>query len=173
MNGTTFTPEPFDALCVWQSVPYFVFRFTTEEFGAFYKGASFEPDEESFISAVRRQGWTIRDTEGGRVALIPGVSFDLRSAIPTCVVYPAHSIITSSGRRWDAVNGWEPLSEPAPKEDFDWVAVAAHLNECVEAYESTPEGRLALMLSIYPARTRFLDGERTADLFDSIMDIKL
>jgi len=58
--------------------------------------------------------------------------------------------------------------------DEQWADAERHLDEVVEAYESIPtaSGMPGLVLIINPIRKRFKAGERTAELYDEIMELE-
>ncbi len=57
---------------------------------------------------------------------------------------------------------------------MDWNKAEQHLKEAEAAYsEIGSAGYFALAFVIRPVRDRFNEGERTQELYDEILDIKL
>jgi hypothetical protein len=57
---------------------------------------------------------------------------------------------------------------------YDWEAALKHLNDVKEKYMELPEGlaNLNILLKCNPYIERYQNGERTKDLYDSIMELK-
>lgn len=59
-------------------------------------------------------------------------------------------------------------------EELDWEKAESYLKQCGEAYkEIGSAGLFAMNFVIEPCRKRFLDGERTKELYDDIFGIAL
>lgn len=57
---------------------------------------------------------------------------------------------------------------------LDWEKAEEYLKECEAVYtEIGSVGKFALSFVINPLRDRFNQGERTVELYDEIMEIKL
>lgn len=79
---------------------------------------------------------------------------------------PKEIIDNAYSQRFD----WEEGKVP---ESLDWKKAKDHLNEIRTAYtEIGMPGMLALRTSINPLFVRFSNGERTANLYNSIMELK-
>ena len=56
---------------------------------------------------------------------------------------------------------------------MDWIKAEKYLKKITEIYSNTGwSGHFALMLTIYPLKKRFDNGERTQELYDEIMGLE-
>lgn len=57
---------------------------------------------------------------------------------------------------------------------YDWEAAKKHLHEVKEKYDELPEGlnNLCILVKLNPLLERLNNGERTKDLYDSIMEVQ-
>ena len=55
--------------------------------------------------------------------------------------------------------------------EFDWERAEKYLNDLIQGYEEIgPCGMFVLILTLYPLRQRYEQGERTQELYDAIME---
>ena len=59
---------------------------------------------------------------------------------------------------------------PAP---LNWEAAEKHIRQCQDVYSQYPSAELSLVIVIRPLIRRLKQGERTQDLYDKIMEVKL
>ncbi len=111
------------------------------------------------VSILEHLGWPALRCADDRDAAAPGPM----TAGMSCAELNDHAA------RVNALMGQAGVVLGIPAEE--WERAKEYLDDITDTYERVPGCGIALSLTIYPLRDRYLQGERTRGLFDEIMEL--